>query len=225
MSVVEATPNQFPFLVGILADGVSASDGILISPEWVLTNARLLDGNSFVEISLGAHFRYEWDEVPQVKSRDMLMHRNYSPSSLANNLGLIRLPNPVAVDAKVQPLTRLNRAENLIGQAAKSVGWGVTISNAPNSLSRPPEIVDASIVETQVASSYFGEEYNHPGQIAVDIGEAPISTSILITQGLNGWELVGLFNFGPTDIGGPGVYSRITYFEEWIRNCCGVNFD
>ena len=226
MSVVEATPNQFPFLVGILADGVSASDGILISPEWVLTSAAKVTGNSSVQLSFGAHFKDEWDKVSQMKSTEFYLHDQYAPSSFANNLALIRLPNPVSLDAKVQPITRLSRTENFIGQAAKSVGWGIPIvNNLSNVVTLTPQIVDASIVETRVAIAHFGQQYNHPGQIAVDISKATIHTSTLITQGLNGWELVGLFNFGAIAIGGPEVYSRVAYFEDWIWRGTAVGFD
>lgn len=226
MSAVEAAPNQFPFLVGIIADGMSICDGILIAPEWVLTSAAKVIGNSSLQLSFGAHSTNEWDKVPQMKSTEVYLHDQYAPSSFANNLALIRLPNPVSLDAKVQPLNRLNRTENLIGQAAKSIGWGIPIvDNLSNVVTPRPQIVDASIVETQVAITHFGQQYNHPGQIAVDISKATIHTSTLITKGLNGWELVGLFNFGAIVIGGPEVYSRVAYFEDWIWRWSDVRFD
>lgn len=234
MPVNEATPNQFPFQILITVDGASQCQGILISPEWVLTTANGLRNKSAVEMLFGGHSKanlgnpFDTGASPyQVKmsSTDLLIHENYNPSSFANDVGLIRLPNPLSLNAGIQPLTRLNRAENLTGQAVKSVGWGVYLEGYVKTTDIP-QVVEAFIADMQVAINLFGQQYNHPGQIAVDIQGATIRTSTLITSDPNGWQLVGLSSFGAISIGGgPEVYSSIAYFAEWIRQNSGVVFN
>lgn len=234
MSVNEASHNQFPFLVGIRTDIVGAreSSGILISPEWVLTSGLNLDGASAAEMLFGGHSNYNWGNTEAepyqviMSSSNLIRHEDYSKSSCANDVGLIRLSNPPSLNAGIQPLTRLNRAENLTGQAVKSVGWGMYVKNDVVKGTDIPQVVEASIVDMQVAIKTFGQQFNHPGQIAVDLKGATIRTPTLIISDPTGWQLVGLASFGPNAIGsGPEVYSRIAYFEDWIHQNIGFQFD
>ena len=227
MPVIAATPNQFPFQVLITVNNAEQFQGILISPEWVLTTANGLCNKSAVEMIFGGHSKanllnsYDTGEV-KMSSTNLLIHENYNSSSLANDVGLIRLPNPLSLNAGIQPLTRLNRAENLTGQAVKSVGWGLYLESGVLKTTDIPQVVEASIVDMQVAINAFGQQFNHPGQIAVDTQGGTTRTPTLITSD---GQLVGLGSFGAGSIGGgPEVYSSIAYFAGWIEQNSGVYF-
>jgi len=227
MAITEATPHQFPFLASITMRG-SVSVGILISPEWVLTTADIVWGDS-AELIFGAHVIDTFNTpestpyLQEVTVREFHVHENHAEGSFANNLSLIRLPEPLALNAGIQPLTRLNRAENLVGQQAISVGRGRYSDR--NGLTPAPQIVDVSVIDAQAIADYFGAEYAYPSQLAVDIEGAPIHTAVLLTSDPEGFALAGLFSFGAIAPDGPDVYSHIACFEDWIRSISGVTFD
>jgi secreted trypsin-like serine protease len=224
MSITEASPNQFPFLVDI--DLVMfRTAGILISPEWVLTDASTLSlinstYNPVAKLLFGSHYREQAQQ--HLKSYEFILHEDWNPTTFANNLALIHLPTPVALTAEIQPINCLNWAENLTGQEVESIGWGGYEDNGVRS-TFTPQVVNASIVDIQVAIDAYSQQYDPLSLIAVDIKGVTTSTPVLISNGPNGRELVGLRNFGANSIGsGPEVYSRIAYFVDWINQHSGV---
>jgi len=227
MAITEATRNQFPFLVDIAA-GSGMAQGILISPEWVLTTANLLIGSASADLVFGAqvNIRFgilEGDPPPQRRraiAGTVLLHEGWNQTTFANNLALIRVVDPPELNAGVQPLATLSETGHEVGQAVLGVGRARPLTSGSGTPAA--QVVDGTVVAASVAKGHFGDAWTVASQVVVDIHGAAMLTPALISSGAGGPGLVGLFNYGATTDAGPVVYSRLVDYADWIQANSGV---
>jgi hypothetical protein len=225
MAIIEAAPNEFPFLVDITT-GESMAQGILIAPDWVLASADLLDGALKLTLAFGAHTNsnfllIEGDPPPQKTiEHEFVVHQDWNRSTFANNIALIRLSKPPMLNAGVQPISTLSAGGNTVGQAVSCVGRGLSITSSR--MTPTPQVVDGTVVDASVAEACFGAGYVLTNQVVVDIHGADMSTAALITRGAAGAELLGFLNYGANAVGGPMVYHNLADYADWINMNSGV---
>lgn len=131
----EATPNQFPYQVGLRLSipgnvNTGLCGGSLVSATRVVTAAHCVDVISSVVTVFGAHF-LNIDEGTQVRQTVPLggwvWHENYNPQTLVNDVALINLPASVTFNSVIQPVV-LPEGDDLTndfaGNAAVASGWG-----------------------------------------------------------------------------------------------------
>lgn len=131
----EATPNQFPYQVGlrlfiINSSNVGLCGGSLVSTTRVVTAAHCVDIVSGLEAVFGAHFlnRQESTQVRRtVALSGLTWHENYNSRNLNNDVAIISLPTPVTLSNVIQPI-RIPEGANLnddfAGDEAVTSGWG-----------------------------------------------------------------------------------------------------
>ncbi len=237
----DATLTHYPWMVAILEarDDSQFCGGTLIAHQWVLTAAHCVTRNSSdivvspssINVLVGqANLNDTTGQIIAVKQ--IIVHPDYNPALLINDLALIELQT--ALNIPMVALLSETTPDIATGSATLVLGWGNTstssISNFPSQLqSLIMPVVDSALCDAQLTEADViksGEVINNTNSLicaAIDEGNGdscdgdsggPLLTADSLVQ-------IGLVSFGAAKCGQPhtpGVYTRLSYFNAFIRN-------
>ncbi|GFQ85352.1 phenoloxidase-activating factor 2 [Trichonephila clavata] len=234
--------GEYPWQVAILKKVVGDKNlylcgGVLISPQWIATVAHCIkkDKTSPLLVRLG-----EWDvnrkdeSYPYVEKdvTTIVVHPDFDPESLENDLALIRMIDPV--DARIPHITPA--CLPFPGQVFDNKkcwvsGWGKDFFGPKGEYQNVLKEVDVPVVSramcsTELRSTNLGPDFKlHPGFLCAG-GEAGKdactgdggSPLVCTSNGL--WYVVGLVSWGIGcgQPGIPGVYVNVLYYNDWINS-------
>jgi secreted trypsin-like serine protease len=131
----EVKPNAHPYQVGLLINVMwwtSLCGGCLLSENVVITAAHCLQDSTSAQAVMGAHiiFTVEPTQVRKtVRTDGYIMHPDYDPVMLYNDISLLLLPSKVVFTPYIQPI-QLPHGDLLekkfTGEMATVSGWGRT---------------------------------------------------------------------------------------------------
>jgi secreted trypsin-like serine protease len=223
---IEATTHSMPFMVGIYLDSAAFCGGVIIGSEWVLTSAHCLANFTSAQVVAGAHDINNPGEPSQVRqtSHQLIYHSSYNASTLQNDIGVIRLSQPLSFNANIQPIDLDAIGNTPVGQTVTLAGWG-RVSDGAFGLTSLLRRVDVPTISNASCAGAYG---------------SIITSSILCTSGEGGKNscngdsggavfagntLVGLMSFGSSaacSAGYPAGHARISSFRDWISQNTGI---
>ncbi|XP_078053187.1 serine protease nudel [Augochlora pura] len=225
-------PNAWPFLVAIYKDGHFYCGGVILSEVWILTAAHCLDGYTghYFEIQAGLLRRFSFSPMAQSrKARYTIIHPHYISQDMSNDIGMIKLDDPLRFNRWVRPvclpdldlLGDMWRQKPAVNSTCIAIGWGATRENGPD----PDNLRE---VEVPILKNCKYDNDQHENVICAGYPEGGRDAC----QGDSGgplmcknpysesqWYVAGIVSHGegcarPYE---PGVYTRVSYFREWIR--------
>ncbi|OFW52480.1 MAG: hypothetical protein A2V75_04450, partial [Actinobacteria bacterium RBG_16_70_17] len=224
-------PGKYPFMVALVDHGGDAwadqfCGGSLISPEWVLTAAHCVVGEtaSTIDLIIGRH-DLDSDEGERIPARRIIRHAAYDDFSMANDIALIRLMTPVTYAPVLLPADGSLEAA---GTMLTVTGWGDTesVPKWPTELREVqlPVVGDADCLE---AYAGYG---NPPAALMLCAGATGMdscqgdSGGPLFAAGADGFTQVGVVSSGEGCglPGFPGKNTSVAAFTTWITNQSGV---
>jgi secreted trypsin-like serine protease len=225
----QATLGQFPHQAAVIIGGSSFCGGIFICPTWVLTAAHCGSSGTF-QVRLG---RIQWQASGgvAVNAAQRIGHPNFNSRTLANDIALLRLPNPVASTNNIRPIPLPPaNAGNFAGVNALVSGWGRTTQNggvSPNLM-----WIQCPVITNAVCAQTFGSSIiiNSTLCIRCPSGRGTCngdSGGPLIRRLSNCDQLIGVVNFGSSAgcaVGHPAGFARVSFFRPWIQSHTGTCF-
>jgi len=226
--------NDYPWQVAIIgSEGSGFCGGSIINDSWVLTASHCVDGesSSSLFIRVGTSELYaEGGDVYSVS--EIIMHTSYDAVTTEKDVALIKIEGSFSFNENVAPIDLISLEEVAAGALDPGVfatvtGWGSLYTDGPS-----PSILQ--MVQIPVVSNATAMHPNgYPeGDITDDMLCAGDMTggNVDACQGDSGgpmvirnpddtqWVLAGIvsWGYGCADPDFPGVYTRVSYFLDWI---------
>ncbi|MGJ2342679.1 S1 family serine peptidase, partial [Salmonella enterica subsp. enterica serovar Paratyphi A] len=156
----EAVPNAWPWQVGLFIDGLYFCGGSLISDTVILTAAHCTDDATFFRVVLGGHEINNGNEAGrvEVRSEDYTQHESYNAFTIANDIAVIRLPEPITFTDTISPVCLPGAddvANDFLGEIVTPTGWGRP-SDSTNSISPVLRQVDVPVMSNAICDAVYG---------------------------------------------------------------------
>jgi len=235
----EATPHQFPWMVGVFVGNGGFCGGSLISERWVLTAGHCVHGGNFWDILAGGHHILEEQEPHRIEitSYTGFTHEDYNVNRNGNNdIALIELPEDLLFNEYIRPICLPKPGQEVTtGDLLSVIGWGKMsdddwgMSSVLNMVHDVPTMDDEKCNEF-----YFGtlgpgvvclDTKGGKSSCAGDSGGPLMSKSEESRRPGQIWTQVGIVSFGAPagcEAGAPAGFTRTEYYRQWIFSNSGV---
>jgi secreted trypsin-like serine protease len=244
---VDATPNEYPFMVQLAvnwANGGSGCGASIINADYVLTAAHCVYNKdegwatpSNIYMFLGKHdYNVNSGNYDQLVTGVQIYANNYNPGQNINDIAIIRVNRKIQMNSKVQPICLASGTNTYADRTGTVMGWGVTkygyLPNNGVQATEPQFLqkINMYILSAQTCSQ-AGSQHTTPDKVCIyDLN----NTSKGVCSGDSGGPLVvnengkyvqvGIASYitGPCGTQAISVYARVTYFKSFIQQVVGA---
>lgn len=159
----------------------------------------------------------------------IIVHPLYNPSTIKNDVALVRLPQKLEFSEYIQPveLPSKNSFATFANSPAVLSGWGKTANNG--SVVRHLQYGYVTILDLNQCKASYNVGLVSDGNICLDVEKSGVSScggdsgGPLFSTILG--KLIGVTSFGSSrgcEHGAPAGYSSVIYFRDWIQYHTGI---
>jgi len=226
----EAEKNEFPYHISLQYLSQHLCGATVLNQNWVITAAHcIIAPESSYSIVAGEHNLYSNDNTEQRrKVSKFIIHENYydSPTQTLNDIALVRLELPLELNDVVQAIPLAGQGQKDVSGNAWVTGWGYTyengyLSNILRKVQMP--VLSKSECDWAFAGSGLVIE-DHMVCAGVPQGGKDSCQGdsggpmVCSNNGFNYLCGVVSWGVGCGRPGYPGVYTRVSSFNEWVYN-------
>ncbi|XP_053370403.1 serine protease 27-like [Clarias gariepinus] len=231
----DAAPGSWPWQVSFQTQGHHFCGGSLISQDWILSAAHCFQSitASDITIYLGlARLEGSNPNAQGLTTSNIIINQAYNTISHDNDLALVQLDVSVTFTPYVMPVCLA--ASNSVFPAGTNVwvtGFG-TIGNDVN-LPSPQTLqeVEVPIVSNSDCETDYGSGSITDNMICAGLTQGGKdscqgdSGGPMVVKVNESWIQAGIvsFGYGCAQPNFPGVYTRVSQYEDWIDNIISSN--
>ncbi|XP_022694346.1 uncharacterized protein LOC111263490 isoform X2 [Varroa jacobsoni] len=232
---------EFPWHVGIMKrlgphESLYVCGGVLIASQWIATAAHCLKNlrPHELKVRLGEWDVHREDELYAHVEKlvtDVVIHPEFFPGNLNNDLALLRMDGPVDLNAPHIAAACLPEvAVNFIGQHCWVTGWGKDAFGPQGAYQHVLRKVDVPLLDPldcqdRLRKTRLGLLFKLHTSFVCAGGEPGKDActgdggSPLVCEDQGVWKVVGLVSWGIGcgTPGVPGVYVNMAKFRPWIE--------
>ncbi|XP_042219054.1 serine proteinase stubble-like isoform X2 [Homarus americanus] len=227
---------EFPWQVAMTTNGRFHCGGSIIGDQHVLTAAHCVssykDRPHALTLSLG-----DWDlstknDGPSENAviAKITVHPKYSRTTLQNDLAVLKLAKTITFTQDIQKICLPSTQLNLVDEQATVAGWG---RDENGNLQSQLHHLQAKIITNSLCDQRWNKQGSPTGFIVSSMlcmdstngdscnGDSGGPSIIEFPPGSGKYVQVGLVSFGSgscTDANLPGVYTRVSYYLNWIQS-------
>lgn len=205
---------------------------LVLNNEFVVTAAHCLMLADTYEIHLGALDRSNFNEPGRLILNTTVTKQHEKFNILAHNdIGLLRLPQKVEFNDRIQPVKLAMDADDLYeGRTAVASGWGLQHDGKDQSPPNTLQYADLKVITNKDCKKHYVFLVIKSTTLCAK-GEQLESTcngdsgGPLVLKDTN--ELIGLTSFGNKngcEKGIPVGFTRVNKYLDWIRENANLNY-
>lgn len=206
--------------------------GTLVSNSWVLTAAHCINsrqGHHLAKIRLG-HSNLTHEDSFDVDLESITLHPDYTQFPvLMNDLAMLKLSRPLETTSNVRPVCLSKDDDDDEEEIVEPVvaGWGlVNSTNTTEYLQKLrlniTDNVDCENIYQAKIEGLFIEDSQicATGLPGTDSCKGDSGGPLMYLDSDSRYRIVGVTSFGTIkcDSSVPGVYSRISFYKDWIQS-------
>ena len=214
--------------------GAHFCGGTIVDEEWVITASHCLvfeqNGDDFylqpMHVRVRAGFTsMSSNEGAYYNAAEIIMHPDYDPDAHQFDIALVRISEPFDLEdenkAMVGRVTQADADMGLTepGEMVKISGWGALSFGGPSpDILQAIEVPIVHVSNTNYPPSWITSDMIIAGAPGMDSCQGDSGGPMVVPDG-NGWyKLAGVTSFGVGcgQAGYPGVYARVSFFEQWL---------
>ncbi|XP_012864457.1 PREDICTED: transmembrane protease serine 11G-like [Dipodomys ordii] len=226
-----AEEGEWPWQASLQQNHIHRCGATLISNSWLVTAAHCF---------INANDPKEWnvtfglllsDQRTQRAVKDIIIHENYHYPAHDHDIAVVRLSSPVLYTSNIRRVCLPETNHTFPPNSDVVVtGWGTLKSDGktPNILQK------ASVKIIDIKTCNSGKVYGGvitPGMLCagflqgrVDACQGDSGGPLVSADSKGTWFLAGIVSWGDECAlpNKPGVYTRVTYYRDWIMSKTGV---